>query len=69
MGMKRSGRWPALGAPSSPYDPETVVPGIWQILPTYQGDHMSLQGGIMKRNDIRPFYLELLKMLDALPES
>lgn len=27
---------------------------------------MSLQGGMTKRNDIRPFYLELLEMIDSL---
>ena len=36
-------------------------------MPTYRGDHMSLQGGMMKRSSIRPFYLDLLEMIDALP--
>ena len=58
-----------MGAPSKAFDPEAVTPGIWQILPTYPGDHMSLQGGMMKRNNIRPFYLELLDMIDTLPEG
>ena len=56
------------GAPSAVFDPDRVEPGVWQIMPTYSGDHMSLQGGIMKRNDIRPFYLELLGLIDTLPE-
>lgn len=30
---------------------------------------MSLQGGIMKRNDIRPFTLELLELIEALPQT
>ena len=58
-----------MGAPSTVFDPDAVAPGIWQILPTYPGDHMSLQGGMMKRNNIRPFYLELLDMIDTLPEG
>ena len=58
-----------MGAPSKAFDPEAVTPGIWQILPTCPGDHMSLQGGMMKRNNIRPFYLELLDMIDTLPEG
>lgn len=58
-----------MGAPSKAFDPEAVTPGIWQILPTYPGDHMSLQGGMMKRNNIRPFYLELLERIDTLPEG
>ena len=56
-----------IGAPSAVFDPEAVAPGIWQILPTYHGDHMSLQGGMMKRNNIRPLYLELLELIDQLP--
>lgn len=55
------------GAPSTVFDPDAVKPGIWQILPTYRGDHMSLQGGMIKRNNIRPFYLELLELIDQLP--
>ena len=58
-----------LGAPGTAFDPEQIEPGIWQIMPTFHGDHMSLQGGMTKRNDIRPFYLELLTLLDALPKS
>ena len=56
-----------LGAPSKEIDPAQIEPGVWQVMPTYYGDHMSLQGGIMKRNDIRPFYLELLELIDTLP--
>lgn len=55
-----------IGAPSAPYDPDHAEPGIWYVMPTYSGDHMSLQGGMTKRNNIRPFYLELLKSLDSL---
>lgn len=56
-----------LGAPSAAYTDEELQPGIWYILPTYHGDHMSLQGGMTKRNNVRPFYLELLERIDALP--
>ena len=58
-----------IGAPSTAFDPEEIEPGIWQIMPTYSGDHMSLQGGMTKRNNIRPFYLELLELVDRLPEG
>lgn len=56
-----------IGAPSTVFDQNAIEPGIWQIMPTCHGDHMSLQGGIMKRNNIRPFYLELLELIDTLP--
>ena len=56
-----------IGAPSTVFDPDAIAPGVWQIMPTYAGDHMSLQGGILKRNNIRPFYPELLELLETLP--
>ena len=58
-----------LGSPSTTFDPDVVEAGIWQIMPIYYGDHMSLQGGLTKRNDIRPFYLELLELIDTLPKA
>ena len=58
-----------IGAPTAAFDPDAIAPGIWQIMPTYPGDHMSLQGGMMKRNNIRPFYLELLELIEQLPEG
>ncbi len=57
-----------LGAPSAPYEPGELEPGVWYVMPTYRRDHMSLQGGLTKRNDIRPFYLELLEMIDGLEQ-
>ena len=56
-----------IGAPVVSYDPGYVTQGIWQVMPAYHGDHMSLQGGLMKKNNIRPFYLKMLKMIDQLP--
>ena len=48
-----------LGAPSAAFDPDVIEPGTWYVMPTYPGDHMSLQGGMTKRNNVRPFYLEV----------
>ena len=56
-----------IGAPATVFDPGEVEPGIWQIMPVFHGDHMSLQGGMMKHTNIRPFYLELLERIDSLP--
>lgn len=55
-----------VGEPSEPYDSNHVESGIWYVMPTYSGDHMSLQGGMTRRNNIRPFYLELLESIDGL---
>ncbi len=51
-----------IGEPSRPYDKENVRPGVWNILPAYHGDHMALQGGLMRRHQIRGFYEGLLKI-------
>ncbi|MBP5224316.1 MAG: hypothetical protein J6Z38_01875, partial [Lachnospiraceae bacterium] len=56
-----------LNAPSVPYERGNVQPGIWQLMPVFRGDHMSLQGGMMKKSVIRPFYRELLEMIGGLP--
>ncbi len=53
-------------APSVPLDREHVLPGIWNVFPVYDGDHMALQGGLMRSHDIRGFYEMLLKMIRDL---
>ena len=40
--------------------------GIWNIMPVYHGDHMSLQGGMTKINDVKCFYVEHLSMINSL---
>jgi len=40
--------------------------GLWYVMPVYKGDHMSLQGGLTIKNDVRSFYLEHLNMINSL---
>jgi len=54
------------GAPSKRLDRTHIEPGLWNVFPTVNGDHMWLQGGLMHKHDIRPFYLELLTMISGL---
>ena len=54
------------GAPSRPLDRARIEPGVWNVFPTVDGDHMWLQGGLMHRHDIRPFYLDMLTMISGL---
>jgi hypothetical protein len=51
------------GAPSKPLDRENIERGLWNIFPAVDGDHMWLQGGLLHKHDIRPFYLDLLTMI------
>ncbi len=54
------------GAPSKQLDAANIVPGVWNIFPTVDGDHMWPQGGLMLKHDIRDFYLITLRMIDQL---
>ncbi len=56
-----------IGAPSAEYSEGNTVPGIWNVMPTYRGDHMSLQGGMMKTNiGVVELYLQHLDMINRL---
>ena len=54
------------GAPSTDYTEGNVEKGIWNIMPVYDGDHMSLQGGLTKVNDVKGLYVDLLSMINSL---
>lgn len=54
-------------APSQQYDEGNVTAGIWNVMPVYRGDHMSLQGGMMKTNmQIFDLYIGHLGMINSL---
>lgn len=55
-----------IGSPAKKYDKNDIEPGIWNVFPSYNGDHMALQGGLIYRHDIRGFYLKLLRMISRL---
>ena len=55
-----------FGAPSTDYVKGSVQTGVWNIMPTYRGDHMSLQGGMTKPNEVKDFYVEHLSMINSL---
>ena len=52
-----------LGAPQTILDRNDIRPGIWNVFPAYDGDHISLQGGFTRKTDIRGFYVDLLTMI------
>ena len=54
-------------APSKDFDKENITAGVWNIMPVYQGDHMSLQGGFFKVNtDVERLYTEHFDMINRL---
>ncbi len=52
-----------FGAPQRPLDEDRIERGVWQVLPAFDGDHMSLQGGLMRKRDVKDFYLRLLALV------
>ncbi len=54
-------------APSKDFDADCIDKGVWNIMPVYYGDHMSLQGGFLKVNtDVERLYTEHLNMINCL---
>ena len=55
-----------FGAPQKDFDPENVTPGIWNVMPVYHGDHMSLQGGLFVNNNVRTLYVDYFNFINSL---
>jgi triacylglycerol esterase/lipase EstA (alpha/beta hydrolase family) len=54
-------------APQKSYtDALALEKGVWYIMPTYAGDHMSLQGGFSIKNNITDFYTKHLCSINQL---
>lgn len=55
-----------FNAPSVDINKDNITKGIWNVYPVYTGDHMSLQGGLFKKNNVYNLYLEHLNMINSL---
>lgn len=55
-----------FNAPQKEYEEDDSKSGIWYVMPTFHGDHMSLQGGLFKTNDVKAFYTEHLTRINML---
>lgn len=55
-----------FNAPQQALDKTNIQKGVWNVMPVYDGDHMSLQGGLMKKNDVKQFYSDLLTMINGI---
>ncbi len=56
---------------SRDYDPETdslksVKTGVWQVLPTFDGDHMAIIGGLTSKTSVLDFYVDLMTNINQL---
>ncbi|MBQ6066815.1 MAG: hypothetical protein IJK89_08330 [Clostridia bacterium] len=55
-----------FNAPQQDLDRDDIRPGIWNVMPTFDGDHMALQGGLVYNDNIRELYVDLLTMINTL---
>ncbi len=55
-----------IGNASTDFNAENIQAGIWNIMPVYNGDHMSLQGGMTVVNNVKPLYVEHLSMINSI---
>lgn len=55
-----------FNAPRQDFDESNINPGIWNVMPVYRGDHMSLMGGLLHNNNVRLYYLNHLEMINSL---
>ena len=53
-------------APSQKFNAKAITPGTWNIMPIYDGDHMSLSGGLFHHKNIKPFFTDLISMINSL---
>lgn len=58
-----------FGEPHTDYDASAQVQtGIWNVMPVQKGDHGTAIGLLAEQEPTQQFYLELARMLSALPE-
>ncbi len=55
-------------APQKDLDKKNIEKGIWQIFPTFSGDHMSITGGLMKTVDVKDYYVDFMCMINEIEE-
>ena len=55
-----------FNAPQKDIDRDDIQPGVWNVMPTFDGDHMSLQGGLIYNDNIRELYVDLLNLINTL---
>lgn len=53
-------------APQKAFDANSVAPGVWYVMPTLQGDHLAITGGLIREVDIKAFYLDHMNLINSL---
>ena len=55
-----------FNSPTKKFDAESITPGVWNIMPTYEGDHMSIQGGLFKVNHVKDYYVDFMTVINEI---
>ncbi len=53
-------------APQKAFDADSVTPGVWNVLPTLQGDHLAITGGLIREVGIKAFYVDHMNLINTL---
>ena len=56
-----------FNAPQKDIDMDNIEPGIWNVFPTLQADHMFFSGGFFRTTDVRTFYVDYIQTINTLP--
>ena len=60
-----SARYP-FGEPHRDFDKNNIEAGVWNVFPDVYGDHMYLQGELLKTKDVKPFYVTHLNLINGI---
>ena len=55
-----------FNAPQKDIDFDHIEPGIWNVFPTLQADHMFFSGGFLRTTDIRTYFVEYIQRINTL---
>ena len=57
-----------FNAPQKALDRNNIEKGTYQIFPTFEGDHMSIIGGLTKITDVKNYYVDFMCMINEIEE-
>ncbi|HOO26282.1 MAG TPA: hypothetical protein PKW24_06680 [Clostridiales bacterium] len=54
------------GQPQKDFDRNNIVPGVWNIMPVFYGDHLAIVGGLTRPVEVKAFYLDIVETINTL---
>lgn len=56
-------------APQKDIDMDNIEPGVWNVFPTLNADHMFFSGGFFRTTDIRSYFVDYVQFINTLPSA